>query len=356
MDEIVRHGDLRVLSERDPDALSRRLTWELQDKPVLKAAWQTFATYDRLATRLRRAFQRLQAVILGLGVFATLLALIDAEIGGRKLHWVVVAVPVAVSVLIAWSSRHARGPRWIALRAAAEDVKSEIYRHRALEGAAGPTESSGRMATERRRRMLKWLGDIEGRLVRTNAGTAPLTPYHGPLPPPMAGGGCADDGLSPLTAAQYVGIRLRDQVAYYHSRVRHLHRLRSALEALAICAGAAGTLLAAVQVDPWIGLTTGVSTAALAALGYVQADANIMAYNRTAGDLEVLKQSWEARAPEEQEASSVVALVMKTEAVLRRERARWVHQMSEVLQELKGRQDLEPKKRPTPHDGSEGTP
>ncbi|PSJ30372.1 hypothetical protein B7P34_02085 [Streptosporangium nondiastaticum] len=354
--EIVRHGDLRVLSERDAGALSRRLTWELQDEPVLKAAWQTFATYDRLATRLRRAFQRLQAVILGLGVFATLLALIDAEIGGRKLHWVVVAVPVAVSVLIAWSSRHARGPRWIALRAAAEDVKSEIYRHRALEGAAAPAEGSGRMAAERRRRMLKWLGDIEGRLVRTNAATAPLTPYDGPLPPPMAGSGCADDGLSPLTAAQYVGIRLGDQIAYYHSRVRHLHRLRSALEALAICAGAAGTLLAAVQVDPWIGLTTGVSTAALAALGYVQADANIMAYNRTAGDLEVLRQSWEARAAEEQEASSVVALVMKTEAVLRRERARWVHQMSEVLQELKDRQDLEPKKRPAPHDGSEGAP
>ncbi|MFF2812211.1 DUF4231 domain-containing protein [Streptomyces sp. NPDC058000] len=356
VEEIVRHGDLRMLSERDPSALACRLAWELQDKPVLKAAWQTFATYDWLATRLRRAFQRLQAVILVLGVLATLLALIDSEIGGKKLHWVVVAVPVAVSVLIAWASRHARGPRWIALRAAAEDVKAEIYRHRILEGAAGPAEGGGRTAAERRRRTLQRLGDIEGRLVRTNAGTAPLTPYRGPLPPPMAGSGCADDGLSPLTAAQYVGMRVGDQIAYYHSRVRHLHRVRTVLEALAICAGAAGTLLAAVQVDPWIGLTTGVSTAALAALGYVQADANIMAYNRAAGDLEVLRQRWEARSPEEQGARAVVVLVMKTEAVLRGERARWVHQMSEVLQELKDRQDLEALKRPAPHDGSEGTP
>lgn len=356
MEEIVRHGDLRVLAEHEPHALARRIAWELQDKPVLKAAWQTFATYDCLASRLRRAFQRLQALILALGVFATLIALIDAQIGGRRLHWVVVAAPAAVSVLIAWSSRHARGPRWIALRAAAEEVKAEIYVYRTLEGAGAFQRGSGHSSSDRCRQLLKRLGDIEGRLVRTNAGTAPLTPYDGLLPPPMSGSGSTDDGLSALTAARYVEIRLEDQVTYYHSRVRHLHRVRTALEALAICAGAVGTLLAAVGVDPWIGFTTGLSTAALAALGYLQADNNIMAFNRAAGDLEVLRQGWEARSPDEQGRRPLVNLVMKTEAVLHGERARWVHQMSEVLQELKDRQALEVGKKPEPRGGSEGRP
>ncbi|AOP46148.1 hypothetical protein SL103_07760 [Streptomyces lydicus] len=354
-EEIVHHGDLRVLSEHDPRALARRLAWELQDAPLLKAAWQTFATYDYLASRLRRAFQRLQALILALGVFATLIALIDAEIGGRRLHWVVVAAPAVVSVLIAWSSRHARGPRWIALRAAAEEVKAEIYLHRTLEDADNSPQGGGNPSGDRGRQLLRRLAAIEGRLVRTNAATAPLTPYDGPLPPPVRGGGNTDDGLSPLTAARYVELRLKGQVAYYHSRVRHLHRVRSLLEALAISAGAAGTLLASVGVDPWIGFTTGLSTAALAALGYLQADNIIMAYNRAAGDLEVLQQGWEARSPEEQGEGSLLALVMKTEAVLHGERARWVHQMSEVLQELRERQELEVKK-PVPHGGSRGRP
>lgn len=353
-EEIVRHGDLRVLSEHDPRALARRLAWELQDEPLLKAAWQTFATYDCLASRLRRAFQRMQALILALGVFATLIALIDAEVGGRRLHWVVVAAPAAVSVLIAWSSRHARGPRWIALRAAAEEVKAEIYLHRTLEDAEDFRHGSGHSSScDRCRQLLRRLADIEGRLVRTNAATAPLTPYDGPLPPPMSGSGGTDDGLSPLTAARYVEIRLKDQVAYYHSRIRHLHRVRTLLEALAISAGAAGTLLASVGVDPWIGFTTGLSTAALAALGYLQADNIIMAYNRAAGDLEVLQQGWEARSPEEQGKRSLLTLVTNTEALLHGERARWVHQMSEVLQELRERQELEVKK-PEPHGGLKG--
>ncbi|MFF8372883.1 DUF4231 domain-containing protein [Streptomyces lydicus] len=352
-EEIVRHGDLRVLCAHDSRALARRLAWELQDEPLLKAAWQTFATYDSLASRLRRAFQRMQALILALGVFATLIALIDAEIGGRRLHWVVVAAPAAVSVLIAWSSRHARGPRWIALRAAAEEVKAEIYLHRTLEDADDLRHGSGRPSGDRGRQLLKRLADIEGRLVRTNAATAPLTPYDGPLPPPVRGSGDTDDGLSPLTGARYVEIRLKGQVAYYHSRVRHLHRVRSLLEALAISAGAAGTLLASVGVDPWIGFTTGLSTAALAALGYLQADNIIMAYNRAAGDLEVLQQAWEVLSPEEQSPRSLLTLVMKTEAVLHGERARWVHQMSEVLQELRERQQLEVRK-PVSQGGSKG--
>ncbi|MFH9865941.1 DUF4231 domain-containing protein [Streptomyces lydicus] len=351
-EEIVRHGDLRVLAEHDSGALARRLAWELQDEPLLKAAWQTFATYDCLASRLRRAFQRMQALILALGVFATLIALIDAEIGGRRLHWVVVAAPAAVSVLIAWSSRHARGPRWIALRAAAEEVKAEIYLHRTLADADDVRHGRGRSSGDRCQ-LLGRLTDIEGRLVRTNAATAPLTPYDGPLPLPVRGSGDTDDGLSPLTAARYVEIRLKGQVAYYHGRVRHLHRVRSLLEALAISAGAAGTLLASVGVDPWIGFTTGLSTAALAALGYLQADNIIMAYNRAAGDLEVLRQGWEMRGPDEQGKRPLLTLVMKTEAVLHGERARWVHQMSEVLQELRERQELEVKK-PVPHGGSKG--
>ncbi|MFJ8623917.1 DUF4231 domain-containing protein [Kitasatospora sp. NPDC093550] len=340
--EIIREGDLRLLTADEPRALARRISWDLQDEPVLKAAWRTFATYDRLASRLRRAFQRFQALILALGVFATLLALIDAEIGGRTLHWVVVVAPVIVSVLIAWTSRRASGQRWIALRSAAEDVKAEIYRHRALKCAYASERGKGHATLQRRRQLLESLGAIESRLVRTEAGTAPLSPYDGPMPPELFGAGSTDDGLSPLTAERYVEIRVGDQITYYYQRLRQLDRLRTGLQALAITAGGAGTLLAAIGIDPWIGFTGGLSTAALAGLGYLQADSTIIAYNRAVGDLEVLRDAWEARRPHEQRgANPVVELVRRTETVLARERSGWVHQMNEALQELRERQEAE---------------
>ncbi|MEU6238076.1 DUF4231 domain-containing protein [Kitasatospora sp. NPDC047058] len=340
--EIIRAGDLRLLTDDEPRALARRISWDLQDAPALKAAWRTFATYDRLASRLRRAFQRFQALILALGVFATLLALIDAEIGGRTLHWVVVVAPVTVSVLIAWTSRRASGQRWIALRSAAEDVKAEIYRHRALTCAYASERGRGHTSLQRRRQLLESLGAIESRLVRTEAGTAPLSPYVGPLPPELYGAGRTDDGLSPLTAERYVEIRVGDQIAYYYQRLRQLDRLRTGLQALAITAGGAGTLLAAIGIDPWIGFTGGLSTAALAGLGYLQADSTIIAYNRAAADLEVLRGDWEARRPHERRGPNpVVELVRRTETILARERSGWVHQMNEALQELRERQEAE---------------
>ena len=79
--EIVGEGDIRLVTGDEPGQQARRIAWELQDEPVLKDAWQQFATYDHLAARLRIAFTRFQAWILLLGVLATLLGLIQAQVG-----------------------------------------------------------------------------------------------------------------------------------------------------------------------------------------------------------------------------------------------------------------------------------
>lgn len=41
--EIVTEGDVRPVTDTDPGPLGRRIAWELQDEPVLKAARQQFA-------------------------------------------------------------------------------------------------------------------------------------------------------------------------------------------------------------------------------------------------------------------------------------------------------------------------
>jgi hypothetical protein len=182
------------------------------------------------------------------------------------------------------------------------------------------------------------LTQIDARLVRSEASAAPLTPYSGPLPPQMYGASRYDDGLSPLAAERYLQFRVSDQVSYYHQRIRYLYRLRTALELLAITAGAAGTLVAAMGADAWVGLTSGVAVAALAYLGYLQAGNSVVAYNRAASNLSSLAGGWHVRSPHQHSARAFGELVTSVEDVLSRERAGWAHFMCEAMQELKARQ------------------
>jgi hypothetical protein len=335
--EIVSGGDIRAVTGAEPGQFARRIAWELQDEPALKSAWQQFATYDHLATRLRATFTRLQAWILLLGVVATLLALIYAQVGGQALHWAVVAIPILAAVLIAVAGRRAVGQRWVMLRAAAEAIKAEIYRYRALAAVDASRLAGGEHAS-RQQELAAHLDAIDTRLMQTQASSGPLTPYNGPLPPEMYGAGRDDDGLSPLDAERYLQIRVADQLAYYHGRVRSLDRGRNALQLLAIAAGATGAILAAAGLEVWIGLTSGASAAALAYLGYLQIDNTVVTYNQAAAKLAGLEREWRARSPAQRNSAALRDLVTRGEAALTTELAGWVQQMSDTLEDLKNRQ------------------
>jgi hypothetical protein len=333
--EIIDTGDLRPVTADDPVALARRLAWELQDESILKSAWQEFASCDAMAKRLRTMFTRFQSTILVLGVIAVLLALIYDEAHWRPLHWLVVAAPIVVSVLIALAGRHAAGQRWVLLRGAAETIKSEIFRYRTrtppYDEASAP---AARIAT-----LADRVEAIKGRLMQTEVSTGELTEYDGPLPPEMYGAGRFDDGLSRLGAERYLSIRLEDQQAYYAGRVRSASRRRWGYQIIAVAAGGAGSLLAAMGFDVWVGLTGGIAAAALAYLGYLQTDNTIVTYNQNATRLAGLKRRWLALSPDERDAPAFIGLVQSTEDVLTTELAGWVQQMNDAMADLRTRED-----------------
>lgn len=331
--EIIDAGDLRPVTADDPVALARRLAWELQDEQILKSAWQEFASCDALAKRLRRLFTRFQSAILVLGVTATLLALVYDEAHWRFLHWLVVAVPILVSVLIALAGRHAAGQRWVLLRGAAETIKSEIFRYRTRTPPYGEASTpAARSAT-----LADRIDAIKGRLMQTEVSTGELAQYDGPLPPEMYGAGRTDDGLSRLGAERYLSIRLNDQLAYYAGRVASASRRRWVYQILAVAAGGAGSLLAAMGFDVWVGLTGGIAAAALAYLGYLQTDNTIVTYNQNATRLAGLNRHWLALSPDERDATAFVSLVQSTEDRMTTELAGWVQQMNDAMAELKTR-------------------
>ena len=331
--EITSQGDIRLVTGAEPSPLARPLAWELQAEPVLKDAWQQFATYDQMAVRLRGTFTRSQGLILLLGVAATLLGLIDNQVNGAPLHWAAIAVPILISVLIAVASRRAFGQRWVVLRAAAESIKAEIYQYRTRgTTAAGASRRAGDTAAAR---LAARLEAVDNRLLQTEASSGPLPPYRGPLPPEMYGAARDDDGLSPLAPDRYLAIRVGDQLSYYHQRIDGLNRRRNLLQVLAIASGAAGAILAAAQLEVWIGLTAGASAAALAYLGYLQVDNTIVTYNQTAARLAGQRRRWLALQPSQRSQAAVRRLVTACEGALAAELSGWVQQMNDAMEDLR---------------------
>jgi hypothetical protein len=345
--KIVRDGDVRVYGQRDPEQLARKLVWELQDVEVLKLAWRSFATYDSLAGSARRSFGRFQTWILAGGIVATFIALLQTELDisptssvswiDDVFHWSVVALPILVAVLIGMAYRLAPGKRWVLLRAAAETIKREIYRFRTRTGIYGGAGAQADGVSPQEL-LSAQLDTIETKLLQTEASSAELTPYSGPLPPDMYGASRDDDGLSPLDPERYLALRVGDQLSYFHPKVAALARTRRTAQFVVLATGAAGAVLAAAGFEIWIGLTTAIAGAAFAYLGYLQVESTMVAYNQSAGKLEALRRAWYARPPARRDQAGFDALVADAESVLATEHGGWVQQMNDALEELQAKQ------------------
>jgi hypothetical protein len=334
-------GDVQSIACEDRQVLGRKLTWELHDDPALKDAWVLFATYDQLAIGMRRTFERFQNAILSLGIVATAIALLhEAAHGGLlrdTLHWAAVSAPIVVSVLVALATRRASGKRWVLLRAAAQGVKSEIYRYRTETGLySRKSLESGEAPVGRGELLAARLAAVDGGLIQTDASGGPLTPYGGRLPPSAYGAEARDDGLSRLEATAYVAIRVADQLAYYRDKVVDLDRRRALLQFVTLAAGGAGALLAAVGLEIWIGVTTALAGAALAQLGYLQVDNTVVAYNRAATQLATLQREFRASGGA---VPDLETLVTRAETVLTTELGGWVQQMTDALAQLQHEQE-----------------
>jgi conflict system pore-forming effector with SLATT domain/uncharacterized protein DUF4231 len=342
-------GRMRIVQAgpRDVATLSRRLVWALHPDRVLKDAWHLFATFDGAAVRLRASFERFQAAILLIGLLATLLALLDKQLGSGGLRWAVAAASIALAGLTALSGRRAAGKRWIVTRAAAESVKSEIFRYRTGTGRYADGKLPGRDRARRPQVLAARLGDIERRLMHTEVGNSALPRDEGAL---LSGGDrSADDGLSAMTAEDYVALRIEDQLRYYHARLRAYDRRRKGLQGVAVGASSAGALVAVAGGQMWVALTSVVAAAPLAYLAHLQVEKTIVTYNQSVAQLDDMLRRWHARASRIPTRHALARLVNATEAILTAEQGAWVEEMTEALHELDDAQPGDPPSGDGPH-------
>ncbi len=251
------------------------------------------------------------------------------------LQWVIVAVPVIVTILIAVASRFNADQKWIWLRSTAETLKSEIFRYRTQ---ACIYDAQLCQETSRETKLAEKIQGFNNHLIQTEVNMSALKSYQGPLPPQYSTAD-NDDGLSTLSPERYLKTRLEDQLNYYVKKTAQLERQWSQWQWGIYILGGIGTLLAARGLELWIALTTGLVAALTTYLGYQQVEDGLRKYNQAAMTLTNVRNWWAALSVQEQaQPKNIDKLVSETEEALGREFGEWVQKMQETLMALKEKQ------------------
>ena len=301
--------------------------------------------FDKAASRHQQEFRRAQGWILSLGLLATGLALVQSELEaralvdtgwpGRLLRYVIVLVPISLTVLVAATGRFKPGNKWVLLRGSAESLKREIYKYRtraAPYSDAHPGTTAGQVLASE-------VGKIGTTAMQTELNLTALQPHDGPLPPPRAIHP-GDDGFSRLSPERYLEVRLKDQLDWYRRKSLSLERRRRWLRLLIVAIGGVGTFLAAIGLELWVALTTAVAAAAVTYLEYEQVESTLLHYNQAAAGLETVRGWWVGLPVDAQlDQANVDRLVEHAEQVMRTEQSGWVQQMQDALAELRVQQE-----------------
>lgn len=325
-----------------------------EGNPILEEAWQKFANYDDNAKKLKSSFQKFQYWILALGGLATLLVLLQTQFFKnpgegtpsyleKVLYFIIILVPISITVLAAVSNRFKLGNKWIHLRVAAEKIKSEIYRFRLLPPLnVAPPDNEESWDQY----LWKKLTDINNRLMQSDVCQTAVNKYKGPIPPDMGGKPDNDDGFSALTADQYIKIRIDDQLNYYKSRTAKMERQLKRCLWLIYIMGGIGTFLAAIKLELWVALTTSIVGIFTTYLEYVQVENNLMIYNQAISSLTDIKTWWSILPGDQmQKGENTQKLLDSAENIFQAEQNRWMQNMETAMENLRAKQETAEQKK-----------
>ncbi len=236
MKKIISYPSLKLYpsnSNQKKSSFEQFLLYALNYDPLLESAWQNMAIYDESAKKLQSNFNLFQKFILGIGILATLLAIIQTQFKISSstffvnlLYYVLITLPITVSILISALNRFRYGAKWVLLRAAAEAIKGEIYHYRTKSFlyAQEKDRDQSPKTLKPKEILSNRISYINSSLMKTDISLHGLYKYEGPLPPKMYGAADDDDGYSTLSIEQYIKIRIDDQLSYYQNTAFKLEK------------------------------------------------------------------------------------------------------------------------------------
>ena len=338
--EIIEDGDIRSFHREGEvkefkDMILKRLTIN----PTLKLAWERFALYDINAGLQQKTFKKLQETILRLGIVGAFLALTMTQMKllgwitsdsliDTVFRWIIIIIPITISILVAASNKFKEGNNWVLLRASAETIKRAIFCYRTHTEI---NSDINKEVSPEAKLALK-VESASRQLMQTNVNLSGLKPYDGPIPPKMEGAAANDNGFSSLSPEDYITIRLGDQLSYYQIKTNKLEKQLIFWQWSIYILGGVGTFIAAIKQELWIALTTAAVSAIITFLEYRQVEFTLTKYNQTATDLLNIKAWWTALSGiEKEDPENISKLIIYTEKVLQNELGGWIQQMENML-------------------------
>jgi hypothetical protein len=362
--EIIADGNISLFSlDGSVDAFRELIGNNLcvHSDECLRDAWSAFAAFDFNAKKRQKTFNRLQTLILLLGIVASALALMFTQFKpfllaaptevtaqspspynpvGQALNYVIIVFPILISVIVAGSNRFRAGNKWVLLRSSAESIKGEIFGYRTGTNKYRRTPDKTPECE-----LQKNLQNSTRRLMQTEVNRCGLLTYNDKIPPEY-GAAADDDGFSSLSPEQYVKLRLGDQLGYYKKKTVTLETTLQRMQWLIYGLGGIGTFLAAVGLQLWIALTITIVGVITVYLEFQQVENSLVQYNQTAADLENLKSWWASlSSSQKQDNGNYDKLVDLTETALHTEMSGWTQRMENALADLYAKETEEQKKK-----------
>eukprot|EP00937_MAST-01D_sp_MAST-1D-sp2_P000248 g248.t1 len=251
---------------------------------ILKLAWTTCAEYTMTANALNSKYRTIEAVLMLMALWTTLLVAFDSDLRYNAKHWsasvrksydadvkqvikVFIGItPILISVVIAVKSRFQYFAKCTALRAQAGAIVREIYHYRTNTGAYHDAAArNGQLATR--------LRDITAQLMNTAGAETAITSCGGGDPIELAmerdASGRAtkraqryrrvldlhesgDNGVDDMSVDEYARVRLERELERYRNRAWRLHFQVKALEYAGYILTGLCTALILVDEEVWV--------------------------------------------------------------------------------------------------------
>ncbi|MGB7874090.1 MAG: SLATT domain-containing protein [Anaerolineales bacterium] len=299
--------------------------------PILNIAWTRYAQLDALSEKHAKPHYRWRRWISILGVSAALFAVITQvysdympAILSLALRILLIATPIAASVLASFVNKFYDGNDWLVSRAGAEEILKEIYMYRTFfKNKPDRREWLEKRLTNIQRQVYRGMG---GELVLDKA-PEKIPPYYDPDNPN------SDPGFKDLTGPEYVNYRLEDQLTWHIRKVQQFETERTRLQIYILAAGGLGAFLAAMggAFSIWVAVTASLGAALIGWQELRNLDGTIKNYSKVIMELMIIYDHWNMLEPEERTDIELFQMVKSTEDVLWNQNIEYIKSMQEVL-------------------------
>ena len=304
--------------------------------PVLETAWKRFADYDSTAEQQQDQFYSLRRWVLYSSIAATLIAIVIENFRVifpnfliTVLQVILIALPIASSVIIAYLSEFKQSQKYLAMRTGAEEIKKEIYLYRTvMQVFPGRNKWLNSRMTEIQRQVHRSSG---GEVVVKPFKGKYLNPYYKPNSDPPI-----DEGYADLDCNDYITLRLDDQLNWHIKKIQEHNNRRKRFIIYILIIGGIGSLLASIDflvpgIAVWVALSAAVSSAITNWRELLGLDMTVANYSQVILELNILRDNWTSLEPHERTQPEFYNLVRATEKLLWSHNIRFISAMREDI-------------------------